>query len=164
MIKRVGDIKGVYQKRVFLILTWSVCIMRLLRHTGRHIRGSRYLFVLEVYNGIDTKRVHAHLEKHLVALGEGRISELYGYPRAHRVLCVFETESALQAAVRRLCEHPAFTDQMRHQFAFSTLAELRTGFAACWRFLTPGHRTIFDSSPPVSSDCQIQQAVNRSTK
>src|SRR5512132_1230456 len=49
--------------------------------------GARYLFALEVYNGIDTKRVHAQLEKHLVALGEGRISELYGYPRAHRVLC-----------------------------------------------------------------------------
>ena len=126
--------------------------------------GARYLFALEVYNGIDTKRVHAQLEKHLVALGEGRISELYGYPRAHRVLCVFETESALQAAVRRLCDDPAFTDQMRHQFAFSTLAELRTGFAACWRFLTPGHRTIFDSAPPVTADSEIQQAVNRPTK
>ena len=66
--------------------------------------AARYLFALEVYNGIDTKRVYAQLEKHLVALGEGRISELYGYPKAHRVLCVFETESALQAAVRRLCE------------------------------------------------------------
>ena len=90
-----------------------------------------------VYNGIDTKRVYAQLEKHLVALGEGRISELYGYPRAHRVLCVFETESALQAAVRRLCEDAAFTDQMRHQFAFSTLAELRAGFAAVLVFPYP---------------------------
>ena len=123
--------------------------------------GSRYLFVLEVYNGIDTKRVHAQLEKHLVALGEGRISELYGYPRAHRVLCVFETESALQAAVRRLCEDPAFTDQMRHQFAFSTLAELRVGFADCWHFLTPGHRTIFDSAPLVSPDSKVRQVVER---
>jgi hypothetical protein len=58
---------------------------------------------------------------------------------------------------RRLCEDPAFTDQMRHQFAFSTLAVLRTGFADCWRFLTPGHRTIFDSSPPVSPNSEVQQ-------
>ena len=96
--------------------------------------GSRYLFALEVYNGIDTKRVYAQLEKHLVALGEGRISELYGYPKAHRVLCVFETESALQAAVRRLCEDAAFTDQMRQQFAFSTLAELAYGLCRLLAF------------------------------
>ena len=122
---------------------------------------SRYLYTLEVYNGIDTKRVYAQLEKHLVALGEGRISELYGYPRAHRVLCVFETESALQAAVRRLCEDAAFTDQMRQQFAFSTLADLRTGFAAGWYFLTPGHRTIFDSAPSVSLDSDVRRVVER---
>ena len=77
------------------------------------------------------------------------------------MLCVFETESALQAAVRRLCEDPAFTDQMRHQFAFSTLAELRVGFADCWHFLTPGHRTIFDSAPPVSPDSEVRQVVER---
>ena len=91
-------------------------------HTYRFLTTPQlYLYALEMYNGIDTKRVHAQLEKHLVALGEGRISELYRYPKAHRVLCVFETESALQAAIRRLCEDAAFTDQMRHQFAFSTL-------------------------------------------
>jgi hypothetical protein len=50
---------------------------------------------------------------------------------------------------------------MRHQFAFSTLAELRTGFAACWRFLTPGRRTIFDSSPPASPDSEVRQVVER---
>ncbi|MGZ9042720.1 MAG: hypothetical protein ACXW27_18005, partial [Allosphingosinicella sp.] len=86
---------------------------------------------------------------------------LYGYPRAHRVLCVFETVSALQAAVRHLSEDAAFTAQMRQQFAFSTLADLRAGFAAGWCFLTPGHRTIFDNSPPVLPGCDVRQVVER---
>ena len=74
---------------------------------------------------------------------------------------MFETESALQAAVRHLSEDAAFTDQMRQQFAFSTLANLRAGFAAGWCFLTPGHRTIFDSAPLVSPDSEVRQVVER---
>ena len=107
--------------------------------------GSRYLYALEVYNGRDTGRVHRQLTKHRRALEEGRLSELHRYPHAHRVLCVFETEAALQAAAARLKGDPAFAvGGMRNQFAFSTLPALRQDFAAGWEFFGPGRATIFD--------------------
>jgi hypothetical protein len=43
--------------------------------------------------------------------------------------------------------------------AFRLPVDLRTGFAAC--FLTSGHRTTFDSAPPVSPDSEVRQVVER---
>ena len=107
--------------------------------------GSRYLYALEVYNGIDTKRVHGQLTKHRRALEEGRLSELHRYPHAHRVLCVFENDNALQAAAARLRADPAFAvGGMRNQFAFSTLPALRQDFATGWEFFAPDRACIFD--------------------
>lgn len=105
--------------------------------------GKRYLFALEIYNGIDTKRVHQQLIKHLECLREGAITELYGFETANRVLCVFETESALQAAERRLADDEVFSGAKQH-FSFSTLPRIREDFAAGWVFLKEGQKTIFD--------------------
>jgi hypothetical protein len=124
--------------------------------------GSRYLYALEVYNGMDTKRVHGQMEKHLIALGEGHLSELYHYPKAHRVLCLFESANALQAAEKRLREDPAFTEQMQRQFALSTLAGVREDFAGNWLFLERGRTTIFDTpSQPVKPQPKIRQFFER---
>jgi hypothetical protein len=110
--------------------------------------GSRYLYALEVYNGIDTGRVHRQLTKHRRALEEGRLSELHRYPQAHRVLCVFENDHALRAAAERLRADPAFAvGGMRNQFAFSTLDALRKDFATGWEFFQPGRACIFDTQP-----------------
>jgi hypothetical protein len=107
--------------------------------------GSRYLYALEVYNGLDTGRVHGQLTKHRRALEEGRLSELHRYPHAHRVLCVFENDNALRAAAERLKGDPVFAvGGMRNQFAFSTLPALRQDFAAGWEFFEPGRACIFD--------------------
>lgn len=107
--------------------------------------GSRYLYALEVYNGLDTGRVHGQLTKHRRALEEGRLSELHRYPHAHRVLCVFENDNALRAAAERLKGDPAFAvGGMRNQFAFSTLPALRQDFATGWEFFEPGRACIFD--------------------
>jgi hypothetical protein len=45
--------------------------------------------------------------------------------------------------------------------AFRLSVDFRKGFAACWYFLTPGHRTIFDSAPPESPDSEVRQVVER---
>jgi hypothetical protein len=124
--------------------------------------GSRYLYALEVYNGIDTKRVHAQMEKHLIALGEGHISELYNYPKAHRVLCLFEHENALKAAEKRLREDTAFTEKMRRQFALSTLAGIRENFGGNWLFLERGRTTIFDTlRQAVKPQAKVRQFFDR---
>jgi hypothetical protein len=107
--------------------------------------GERYLYAVEIYNGIDTKRVHTQMEKHIIALGEGKISDLYGFPNAHRVLCIFESDAALMAAEKRLREDELFSEQMRKQFALSTLSRLRGNFACNWQFLEKGRNTIFDT-------------------
>ena len=106
--------------------------------------GERYLFSLEIYNGRDTKRVHQQLEKHLLCLREGSITELYGFQKANRVLCVFESEPALRAIEKRLAGDEVFSAAKR-QFSLTTLPRIRENFAAGWVFLAEGRRTIFDT-------------------
>jgi hypothetical protein len=106
--------------------------------------GERFLFALEIYNGMDTKRVHQQIEKHFIALGEGKISDIYGHDKAHRVLYIFETHNALRAAVKRFEQDQYFVDQMRPLFALSTLSDIRKDFARNWIYMEKDRSTIFD--------------------
>ncbi|MGZ9053078.1 MAG: hypothetical protein ACXW3N_13020, partial [Rhodoplanes sp.] len=98
--------------------------------------AKRVLFLLEAYRGIDTGRVMRQLDWHVVALGEGLPSLQYGFQTAHKVLLVFEGESALAAVLQRLLTRTDL-DAFRGLIACSTIARLQADFAD-WHFVRQG--------------------------
>lgn len=94
---------------------------------GRFDDGiKKHLFLFELYNGKDTKRVIEQLGKHQEALELGTATERYKHDRAHRVLCVFEHRGELEAVARRMQQHHDFTDTKAH-YLFKTLEQVRNG-------------------------------------
>lgn len=62
----------------------------------------RILYLVEMYNGKDTKRVLTQLEKHAKVLVAGSASDKYQIKKANRVICIFEEESILKAVINRV--------------------------------------------------------------
>lgn len=97
----------------------------------------RHLCLLEVYNGMDTKRVHGQLLKHTTAIAEGSPSVKYNFDRSNFVAVVFDTEEAKNAVMRRLREDAHFKEFLRH-FRFKTIADFKKSFYYDW--------SLFDGS------------------
>lgn len=56
--------------------------------------SSNHLFLIEIHNGKDTKRLLSQIDKHQKALYKGAPSIKYGFDKANRVAIVFELESS----------------------------------------------------------------------
>ncbi len=97
----------------------------------------RHLCLLEVYNGMDTKRVHGQLLKHTTAIAEGSPSVKYNFDRSNFVAVVFDTEEAKTAVMRRIREDAHFKEFLRH-FRFKTIADFKKSFYDDW--------SLFDGS------------------
>ena len=81
---------------------------------------SKALFLLEVYNGKDTKRVLTQLHKHTQAIELGSVNEKYQYYQGYRILCVFEFASIQEAVMQRMQEDDYF-QYMQDHFYFKAL-------------------------------------------
>jgi hypothetical protein len=108
----------------------------------RDPEGKQHLFAVEIYNGFDTKRVVKQLQKHVQAQSEGAISDAYGLALPYRVLLVFDTEEAMQAALKRVKETPDFAE-MGSYFAFKSMNGLKRDFAFGWRYLNGQTAGVF---------------------
>jgi len=109
-------------------------------------KEKKSLFVGEMYNGRDTKRVHKQLKTHIQALIEGVFSTKYGLSIPSRVLAVFETEAAMNSVIKRCNEDPGFKDFIPY-FAFAVSNKLQKGtkeFGTNWLFLDGKKRSIFN--------------------
>lgn len=91
----------------------------------------KHLFLLEVYNGNDTKRVMEQLEKHLVAIGEGSPSIKYNFDRGNFLAVVFDTPEAKNAVIKRMQETQKFKEFKNH-FRFKTIADFKNSFYDAW--------------------------------
>ena len=91
------------------------------------------LYLFEMYNGDDTKRVVQQLKKHGQAIGLGTPSIKFGLHKAHRVLAVFEKEGNMKAVLKRVSQMPYFS-QISDYFLFKSLEELDSGnfFEGWW--------------------------------
>jgi hypothetical protein len=97
-----------------------------------------YLYALEIHNGFGTKRIVNQLEKHLIAIKEGSVSEKYAYSYANRVVSVFDNEATLRAVLKRLKELPDFKKFYSH-FLFKTLEQLKNNFYSGWFVISGGN-------------------------
>lgn len=80
----------------------------------------RSLYLLEMYDGKDTKRVMEQIRKHAEAIGLGTPSRKYGLQKSHRVLCVFEFESNKNAVLERMQADKVLSEMTNH-FLLKTL-------------------------------------------
>lgn len=71
--------------------------------------AAQELYCLEMYDGKDTLRTLKQLKKHVEAIEVGSVSEQYGLPYAHRVLCIFEQEGLQKAVIKRTNQEREFT-------------------------------------------------------
>ena len=89
------------------------------------------LYLLEMYNGRDTRRVIQQLRQHIAALSLGSPSITFNLQRAHRVLCVFEHQSNMEAVKTKL-RKDSFFSHMTPYFFFKTLKEINDTFFDHW--------------------------------
>lgn len=90
-------------------------------------RGAdRFLYLFEMYNGKDTKRVLEQLEKHALCLALGTANEKYQVKRGCRVVAIFEFERSQQAVLDRIAKDERFT-KIADFFFFKPLDSLLTG-------------------------------------
>lgn len=91
--------------------------------------GERYLYLFEMYNGKDTKRVIQQLGKHALIITNGSASKKYQVKKVHqeketfrinRVICVFEHNSIKEATIKRLSEDQKYK-HLTNLFLFSDL-------------------------------------------
>jgi hypothetical protein len=91
----------------------------------------KHLFLLEVYNGMDTKRVMEQLGKHLLAIADGSPSVKYGFDRGNFVAVVFDSDEAKNAVLSRMREDSHFKEFSNH-FKFKTIAGVKESFYDGW--------------------------------
>jgi hypothetical protein len=104
---------------------------------------TQFLYLIEMYDGKDTKRVIEQLHKHAQAIALGSPSVKYGFAKSNRVLCVFEFESNRDAVLSRLHNNPAFAAMTNH-FLFKTLEAIRTqDFTEGWLNLESKYKMMF---------------------
>lgn len=88
--------------------------------------GEKYLYLLEMYNGKDTKRVLQQMEKHAKCLALGTANEKYQVKRGCRVVAIFEFERSMQAVIERLSKDERFS-MITDFFFFKSLDEVVQG-------------------------------------
>lgn len=96
--------------------------------------GKDHLFVLEVYNGRNTKRVIQQLSKHVQALEDGAFNRAYNFSSYYTVLVVFDEMNALRNVYKRLKTDSFFSD-VGGYFAFATLDRIKDSLPDRWVFL-----------------------------
>ncbi|MBN4056097.1 replication-relaxation family protein [Rhodothermus sp. AH-315-K08] len=93
--------------------------------------GSGRLSVLEIHNGMDTRRFERQLDVHLRAMEEGAINEEYQFFSAYTILWVFELEAARDAAIRRVRQR-ADLDAFRDYLRFASAEDVRANYETSW--------------------------------
>lgn len=83
----------------------------------------RFLYLLEMYDGRDTKRVMEQVRKHAAAIGLGSPSIKYGIQKSHRILCIFEHESNKKAVLERM-QADSVLAELKNHFLLKSLANM----------------------------------------
>lgn len=93
-----------------------------------------YLFLFEMYDGKDTKRVFEQVKKHVKAIASGSPSEKYNYPFAHRVILVFEFDNMKDAFLERTKNNPYFSE-VSPCFRCKSIEGVQADFFTGWQTL-----------------------------
>ena len=104
---------------------------------------TQLLYLVEMYDGKDTKRVLQQLRKHAQAISLGTPSLKYGFQKSNRVLSIFEHDSNMKAVLSRIRQEQLF-DAMTNHFLFKTLENIQTqDFMDSWLNLEGKKKSMF---------------------
>lgn len=102
-------------------------------------QGKSRLVIIEIHNGVHSKRITEQLVQHMEALQEGLFSHKYGHGVANFVLSIHEHESTLKSVKNRLMNRAEFKPFLP-LFLFNTQAQTNQNFSKNWT-LADGSKT-----------------------
>ena len=82
------------------------------------------IFLIEVYNGKDTKRILEQLRKHVYVVKHGLAASKYNIKTTAKVISTFENESNMKAVMERCKIDPYFQFEGIENYFFFGLAEI----------------------------------------
>lgn len=97
------------------------------------------LCVVEIHRGHHVKRIIDQLERHMIALHHGVVSERYEARESNLVLSVYENEATMKSVMGRLSAWPKF-QAFREFFYFATLDCLKEDFRGAWSSISTSPR------------------------
>lgn len=93
--------------------------------------GRPRLVTVEIHNGRDTGRFLKQMETHIEALEEGVVSIKHRVDFANSIRWVFEHESTMRAAMRRMGQRGDY-DAFRPYIEFNTVSQVKADFSEGW--------------------------------
>lgn len=90
------------------------------------------LFAFEIYNGLNTKRVLQQLHKHIISLQQWLVSISQNEKIGSRVLILFDSKVAMDAAVSRVSQDDIFI-KFKNLFLFSYIDLIKFDFNS-WQY------------------------------
>lgn len=90
------------------------------------------LYLFEMVNGKDTKRVLEQIARHQFAIHKGTPTEKYEHKNANRVILLFEEETTRNAVIKRANELKAYSTYKAH-FLLKTYDDITKEFFSNWR-------------------------------
>jgi hypothetical protein len=94
----------------------------------------KFLFLFEMYDGKDTKRVFEQVRKHARATALGSPSEKYNHQNAHRIILLFEFERMKNAFLERTKNSKYFND-VAALFRCKSIEGMNEDFYRGWQTL-----------------------------
>jgi hypothetical protein len=91
------------------------------------LKGEERIFIFEIYNGHNTKRVIKQLFKHKTSLQEGLPSQKLEKKIASRVMVLYESNEAMLSSISAFREETRF-DGFRDYYLFNHLEALKANF------------------------------------
>jgi hypothetical protein len=95
-----------------------------------------YFFVLEVCNGVDTKRHVQQIKDNIQAIAKGLPTDKYKQPKNPRLLVTVETENQKKLVIERIKKDPFFTgDWSEKAFLLNVAHNVWQDFGSSWENL-----------------------------
>jgi hypothetical protein len=94
----------------------------------------KFLYLFEMYDGKDTKRVFEQVRKHVRATALGSPSEKYNHQHAHRIILLFEFERMKHAFLERTKNNKYFSE-VAQLFRCKSIEGINEDFFRGWENL-----------------------------
>lgn len=109
-------------------------------------KQKQVLCILEVANGVDSKRILQQIRAGVFASYDGRVSEKYGIKVMPKILVAFEKESTLQAVAQRLHtdEYLGDFEGLENYLFFALQSNAKERWDTSWKDTTGKKATIWD--------------------
>lgn len=101
------------------------------------------IYLFEQHNGKDTKKFLKQFLNHALVIKKHLVKKIYGTKNDHRVCCVFEEPTIMEAVKRRLQEEHVIYELFKDYFLFKTNDMVKEMFFNGWQTYDGRKITLF---------------------